>query len=205
MAFSDVATVGFVFRNGQKVSNGDAGRIPVLAGQAVNAIKAGAESGKAIFSTPCQAIINTTSEVAKADPLFNGLLKGVNFASKYVNPLITVSSGLKVALAKKEDRQKTLITEAGCLLGMFGAEGWMKKNLVGILDKLPISAKWKPIVKGLTFIAGSIGFSTLGSKIGEWVADKVNIPFGKEERAAYYAKQEAKEAQKVNKPLDYQA
>ena len=37
MAFSDVATVGFVFRNGQKVSNGDAGRIPVLVGQAVKA------------------------------------------------------------------------------------------------------------------------------------------------------------------------
>ena len=190
MAFSDVATVGFVFRNGQKVGSGDAGRIPVLVGQAVNAVKAGAESGKSVFATPCQAIINTTGEVAKADPLFNGLVKSVNWASKYVNPLITASSGLKVILAKKEDRTKTLITEGGCLVGMFLAEGWMKKNLVGILDKLPISGKLKPIVKGLTFITGSIGFSTLGAKIGKFVADKVDIPFGKEQRAAYYQNQE---------------
>lgn len=204
MSFSDVATVGFVFRNGQKVSNGDVGRIPVLAGQAVNAIKAGAESGKDILSVPCQAIINSGSEVAKADPLFNGLLKSVKWASNYVNPLIAASSGLKVALAKKEDRTKTFITEGGCLSGMFLAEGWMKKNLPAILDKLPISGKWKPIIKGLTFIAGSIGFSMLGEKIGKWVADKVEIPFGKDERAEYYKKQEAK-ALKTNKSIDFKA
>lgn len=204
MAFSDVATVGFVFRNGQKVNNGDASRIPVLAGQVVNAVKAGAESGKPLFATPCQAIINTTGEVAKADPLFNGLCKSVNWASRYVNPLIAASSGLKVVLAKKEDRTKTLITESGCLGGMFLAEGWMKKNLVGILDKLPISAKWKPIVKGLTFIAGSIGFSTLGAKIGKYIADRADIPFGKEARAEYYRKKEAK-AQTANKSIDLKA
>lgn len=202
MAFSDIATVGFVFRNGQKVSNGDAGRIPVLAGQAVNAIKAGTESGKQLISTPCQAIVNTVSETAKADPLFNGLVKSVNWASKYVNPLIAASSGLKVVMAKKEDRKKTIITESGCLLGMFSAEGWMKKNLPAILDKLPISAKWKPVVKGLTFIAGSIGVSTLGAKIGKWVANKVDIPFGKEQRAEYYKNQEQL---KASKGLDIKA
>lgn len=202
MAFSDVATVGFVFRNGQKVSNGDAGRIPVLVGQAVNAVKAGADSGKAI-AKPAQAIINTCSEVAKTDPLFNGLSKAVKFASNNVNPLITASSGLKVFLAKKEDRIKTLITEGGTLGGMFLAEGWMKKNLVGILDKLPIAGKWKPIIKGLVFIAGSIGFSTLGGKLGKWIADRAEIPFGKEARTQYYQKQEEKT--QAHKPLDLKA
>ena len=107
-------------------------------------------------------------------------------------------------MAKKEDRQKTLITEGGCLAGMFLAEGWMKKNLVGILDKLPITGKWKPIIKGLIFISGSIGFSTLGSKIGEKVADIVDIPWGKEERAAYYQNKEAKELAK-NKSINFKA
>ena len=204
MSFSDVATVGFVFRNGQKVGNGDAGRIPVFAGQAVNAIKAGAESGKSVFATPCQAVINTASEVAKADPLFNGLLKSVEWASNYVNPLIVASSGLKVALAKKEDQTKTLITETGSIGGMFLAEGWMKKNLPAILDKLPVSGKWKPIIKGLTFIAGSIGFSMLGEKLGKSVANIAEVPLGKEQRTEYYRKQEEKAAT-ANDSIDFKA
>jgi hypothetical protein len=197
MAFSDVATIGFVFRNGQKVSNGDAGRIPVLAGQTCNAIKAGATSGKAI-AKPAQAIITACEEVAKTDKLFNGLGKVVKFASNNVNPLIAASSGLKVVLAKEEDRKKTFITEAGCVGGMLLGEGWMKKNLVGYLDKMPISGKWKPIVKGLIFITGSIGCSTIGQKLGKQLADVIDIPWGKEERAK-------KQQQEACKSINYQA
>jgi hypothetical protein len=201
MPYSDVATVGFVFRNGQKVSNGDAGRIPVLVGQTVNAVKAGADSGKAI-AKPAQAVIDVCNEVAKTDKLFNGLSKVVKFASDNVNPLIVASSGLKVALAKKEDKKRTFITEAGCVAGMFLGEGWMKKNLVGVLDKMNVSGKWKPIVKGLAFITGSITCSTIGQKLGEKISDAFETPV---EKNARLKKQQMAEIKKSAKSIDYQA
>ncbi len=204
MAFSDVATVGFVLRNGQKVNNGDMGRIPVLVGQTVNAVKAGTQLNNSI-GKGAQVVVDTCSEIAKTDKLFNGLGKVVKFASNNVNPLIAASSGLKVVLAKKEDRKKTLISEAGCVGGMLLGEGWMKKNLVGILDKLPISGKWKPIVKGLIFIAGSITASTIGQKVCKKLADVIDVPWGKAQREVYYQKQAAKEAAKVSQPLNYVA
>ena len=67
-----------------------------------------------------------------------------------------MSSGLNVLTAKKEDRKKTIIAESGSLAGMFIGEGLMKKHLEGVLAKLPISKKWAPIVKGVTFVIGSI-------------------------------------------------
>ena len=209
MAFSNVATVGFVFRNGDKVCNGDVGRTPVLVGQAVNAVKAGAELNNGVGRT-AQVVIDTCDNVAKADKLFNGLGKVVKFASNNVNTLICASSGLKVFLAKDEDKQRTLITEGGTLGGMFLAEGWMKKNLNGILTKLSISGKWAPIVKGLIFIAGSIGASTVGNIVGEKTADIIEIPLGKEQREAYYLKKAQKEMKNTKntmtyQPLDYKA
>jgi len=204
MAFSDVATVGFVFRNGQKVNNGDMGRIPVLVGQTVNAVKAGTQLHNGI-GKGAQIVVNTCSEVAKTDKVFNGLTKVVKFASDNVNPLIAASSGLKVILAKKEDRKKTFISEAGCVGGMLLGEGWMKKNLVGILDKLPITGKWKPIVKGLVFITGSITASTIGQKLCKELADVVDVPWGKAQREAYYQKQAAEKTAKTYQPLNYTA
>lgn len=212
MAFSNVATVGFVLRNGDKVSNGEVGRIPVLVGQTVNAVKAGAELKNGVGRT-AQTVINTMDDVARADKLFNGLSKVVKFASNNVNTLICGSSALKVAMAKKEDREKTIITEGGTLGGMFLAEGWMKKNLNGILNKLPLGGKWKPIVKGILFITGSIGASTLGHELGEVAVKVLYTPLGKEAREAKELKEaqekmllEARKAQNVaNQQLNYQA
>lgn len=189
MAFSNVATVGFVLRNGDKVSNGEVGRIPVLVGQTVNAVKAGAELKNGVGRT-AQTVINTMDDVARADKLFNGLGKVVKFASNNVNTLICGSSVLKVALAKKEDREKTIITEGGTLGGMFLAEGWMKNNLNGILAKTPLTGKWLPIVKGVLFITGSIAASTLGNKIGNVFAEIWETPLGKEAREAKNLKKE---------------
>lgn len=62
---------------------------------------------------------------------------------------------------------------------MFLFEGQMKKHLDKVLDKLPISPKWKPIIKGVTFIAGSLLGSTLGSKAGKTVAKYWETPLGK--------------------------
>lgn len=200
MAFSDVATVGFAIRNIDKTSSGDLGRLPVAVGQTYNALKSGVELNKsfakslrASASVSAGAAAHNTSifngvvngidkaatgikNVVKEDAVLGKLTKGVVFASEHVNGLIVASSGLKVLTAKKEDRKKTIISEAGCLAGMFLGEGWMKKNLNGIINKLPVNAKWKPIIKGLVFIGGSIGASTIGQKIGDKIANYWDKP-----------------------------
>ncbi len=180
MAFSDIATVGFAIRNIDKTTSGDLGRLPVAVGQTVNAIKAGAQFDN-IFSKGTKKVITACDDLAKSDKVFNGISKSVKFVSNNINPLIVASSGLKVALAKKEDRKKVLIAETGCVAGMFLGEGWMKKHLPALLEKLPVSNKWKPVIKGLLFIGASIGASTIGQKIGEKVAKYWDKPLGKQE------------------------
>ena len=166
MSFSDVATVGFAIRNVDKTTSGDWGRLPVAVGQAVNAIKAGAEYDNR-FSHILKQGIDASKKVAESDSVFKGVSKGVKFVSDHINPLIVVSSGFNVLTAKKEERKKTIFSEAGCIAGMFLGEGWMKKNLNPIIEKLPVPSKWKPVIKGLIFIGGSIGSSTIGQIVGE--------------------------------------
>ena len=59
---------------------------------------------------------------------------------------------------------------------MFAMEGWMKKNLDKYIQKLPVSNKWKPIVRGITFVAGSIGASTLCYNIAKKIAKSFKTP-----------------------------
>lgn len=162
MSFSDVATVGFAIRNVDKTTSGDLGRLPVAVGQTVNAIKAGAE-----YNSFLKRGVNAVKRVAESDSVFKGVSKSVKFVSDHINPLIVVSSGYNILTAKKEERKKTFFSEAGCIAGMFLGEGWMKKNLNPIIEKLPVSNKWKPVIKGLIFIGGSIGSSTIGQILGE--------------------------------------
>lgn len=181
--YSGVATGIFAIRNAGKTANENIGRLPVTIGQTASVIKAGAEYNNAV-SKQAKVVLNTCSEIAKTDKVFNGLTKAVKFASDHVNPLIVVSSGLNVAMAKKEERKKTIISEGGCLIGMFAGEGWMKKNLDKYLAKLPINKKWIPIIKGVLFVAGSITSSTIGQKIGKKVADNWDKPLTNPQQAA---------------------
>lgn len=200
MGFSDVATVGFAIRNIDKVNSGDLGRIPVAAGQTYNALKAGAELNSlfakspqcAVMATSDSSVLKTVSNgvnklangvktVANEEPVLKTITKGVKFASENVNTLICASSALKVLTSKKEERKNVLISEAGCIAGMFLGEGWMKKNLNKYLDKLPIDKKFVPLIRGALFVAGSIGASTLGQKIGKKVAQYWDKPLKKDD------------------------
>lgn len=178
--YSPVATALFSVRNGGKTTNGDIGRFPVTVGQSAAALKAFSQTNSAA-AKPIRTILNNCSEIAKSDKIFNGLSKTVKFASKHVNPLIAASSGLKVALADKKDRKNTLISESGCIAGMLLGEGWMKKNLDGVLTKLTEKkcipgGKWLPIIKGAAFVAGSVTASTIGQKIGKTAAKYCDKP-----------------------------
>ncbi len=161
------ASVGFTYTNANKAASGDLGRLPVAIGQAAAVTKSVAQ-----MKNPASQGLNTVLEIAKTDPVARRLGKIATFASEHVNPLIVASSGFKVLTASKEERKKTFWTEGGCLAGMFIGEGYMKRgHLDNAIAKLPINAKWKPLVRGLVFIAGSITASTIGQTIGSVIAN----------------------------------
>ena len=116
-------------------------------------------------------MINWLNNIAENDKVFGKLSKTVDFASKNVNNLIVVSSGVKVLTAK--DKQSECIAQAGNLAGMFAVEGWMKKNLAKYIDKLPLHSKIKPVIEGILFVLGSITGSTICYNIGKKIAAKL--------------------------------
>lgn len=68
--------------------------------------------------------ITMVSEKSKA---LQGLGKAVDFASKKVNPLICVSSGIDILRAK--DKEEAFVENGAALMGMFGVEALMKKHM----------------------------------------------------------------------------
>ncbi len=174
MVYSGVATGLFSIRNANRTSNGEVGRLPVAVGQIASTLKEVSKQSN-IFARGIRGTLETIEEVAKYDKMCNsiydGISKTVKFASKNVNPLIVCSSGLNVLNA--DDKKSALISESGTLAGMFATEGMMKKYLDKVVDTLPIGKKWKPVIKGLMFFAGSIAGSTIGHDMGKKVAEKV--------------------------------
>lgn len=168
MSFSGVATGIFSIRNANRTSNGEYGRLPVTVGQITNTVKEVAHQAN-VFGKGARGLLNTAEEIAKYDKICNKVLKAVKFASNNVNPLIVCSSGLNVVMA--EDKKSSIIEEAGCLTGMFACEGFMKKHLNKLVNAIPVDKKMRAIIKGLIFVSGSIGGSTIGRKAGEKAAD----------------------------------
>lgn len=168
--FSPVATAIFSVRNANRTTNGEIGRLPVAIGQTAGIVTESMKYNN-IFSNTVKKAAKVCQEVAESDKVFNGITKAVNFAKNNVNPLIVCSSGLNVLFA--DDKQSAIISESGNLSAMFLCEAMMKKHLDKTFTKLPISKKWLPVVKGITFVIGSIGASTIGLKIGKIVAAKL--------------------------------
>ena len=173
----DVANILFTIRNGNRTQNGEGGRGLVTVGQAAKFFKQ-VSSYDNMFGHGTKSAINAFQKIAQSDKTFKYISKGVKFASENINPLICVSSGINVLTS--DDKQSAVIAEAGNLAGMFAMEGWMKKHLDGIVEKLPISKEWKPIVRGIAFVLGSIGASTLCYNIGKKAAARL-----KEENEKY--------------------
>lgn len=192
--YSAVATGIFSVRNANRTTNGEIGRLPVAVGQTAGIV---AESMRYnnIFSNTIKKAANVCKEVAESDKVFKGITKAVNFAKNNVNPLIVCSSGLNVLLAN--DKQSAVISETGNLSAMFLCEAMMKKHLDKIFAKLPISKKWLPVVKGITFVIGSIGASTIGQKIGKILAAKLKTANEK-------AQQGQKQAVIQNNPQNFE-
>lgn len=171
MPYSPFATYGFVGTNYNKVSNGDWTRYPVLGGQLANGVEY--SMGKcaeksSIFARSLNSAKTKLSALANNSKIFKGIEKTVKFTQNNINPLIVASGITKVALAEKEDREKTIFSEGGMIAGMFAGEGWMKKHLEKkVLSKLPVDKKWAPVAKGVLFVTGSLTASAIGQKAGE--------------------------------------
>lgn len=204
MAFSPVATFAFVGTNYNKVANGDWTRYPVLGGQCINAAESTVQAvakESSVFANAYGKAANGLSNLAKSDKVFNGVSKIVKFLKNNINPLIVASGVTKVALAKKEDREKTIYSEGGMITGMFLGEGWMKGHLDKVvLSKLPISKKWLPVVRGTLFVAGSLTASTIGQQIGKYLFGKVEV--SRQEKAEKQALQIKEALQPDKEPYE---
>ncbi|MBR1460257.1 hypothetical protein IJ596_01295 [bacterium] len=148
-------------------------RTLVAFGQAKNALtklnSVLSNSSTPIKNAP-QKVIDLCNRVSENSKVFGKLEKVVDFASKNVNNLICVSSGIKVLTAK--DKESEFWAQTGNIAGMFAVEGWMKKNLAKYVDKLPINSKMKPVIEGILFVMGSITGSTICYNIAKKIVAK---------------------------------
>ena len=148
-------------------------RTLVAFGQAKNALtklnSVLSKSSTPIKNAP-QKVIDLCNRVSENSKVFGKLEKVVDFASKNVNNLICVSSGIKVLTAK--DKESEFWAQTGNIAGMFAVEGWMKKNLAKYVDKLPINSKMKPVIEGILFVMGSITGSTICYNIAKKIVAK---------------------------------
>ena len=132
----------------------------------------------------------------ESSKIFDVVCKGVNFASKLVNPILVLASAARAL--HSEDKKSATIKETGAMIGMFGAE-YLYKKFFGLggykpmynnynwsrtlsngfkeflssnkyLSKLPTN-KLTVLIKALGFIAVSCSAFALGSYAGKKVAD----------------------------------
>ncbi len=185
------ASAIFCARNVDKTKHGEIGRSAVALGQAKRVVdsimkidgKIGRGATKAV-----ETVINFSNK-SKA---LQAVGQGINYASNHINPLICVSSGIKVAIS--DDKKKTLINETGAISGMLLTEKLAKKVLGEIFDSKTVTQfcengmkaaqtkgyknigkliKASPaIVKGGLFVLASISGYGMGLKLAKKISSK---------------------------------
>lgn len=193
--FSAVASGIFAVRSADKAQKGDVGRGAVCYGQAAGVIQEIAKYD-GLLANSARSSIYALSNLAKQNKAFEYAGKVTKFAINNVNPLICASGVIKTAMA--DDKVRTGIVEAAALTTMFAGEDFIKTNYdkvvnsekcKNILEKASKNKLLKPIfeyleknnlkgkagmvIKGLTFVGGSMGSYALGQNVGEKIADKV--------------------------------
>ena len=104
----------------------------IAGGQILNAAKGisviAKESNNSI-ATGFTSAEKSIKELAKGDKVLNGVGKVLNFTSNYINPLITLTGGIKVLTA--DDKKEAAIQESMGLGAMFAAEA-AAKRIIGM-------------------------------------------------------------------------
>ena len=201
--FSAVASGIFAYRSAEKSKNGEIGRVPVTLGQTAGVIQEVAKSN-GIAANAARSTLSVFSELAKQNKAFEYAGKFTKFAVDNVNPLICASGVVETAMS--DDKVGTGITEAAALGTMFAGEALIKQNYDKIANsktvknackKLADSSILKPlaeniskshagkagkIVKGLTFVAGSMASYAAGEKLGKHFSKKVKAELNLENK-----------------------
>lgn len=190
----------FCWRNIKKFENGDTGRGTVAFAQGAKIAEAVSKYDGTVGKTATEAI-NIFNKYAENSKALDYTGKAVKWATKNVNPLICASSVLKVGLS--DDKPKAAVVETGAIAGMFAGEGLMKaemgklinaaniekaastmgktslfKPLSEALLKAGVSSKAAAIIKGVTFVCGSMASYSVGQKLGEKYSEKVTSVLG---------------------------
>ena len=190
----------FCWRNIQKVENGEKARGTVAFAQGAKIAEAVSKYDGALGKTTANAI-NYYNKYAESSKILDYTGKAVKWATKNVNPLICASSVVKVGLS--DDKPNAIVTETGALAGMFAGEGLMKsemgklinpenveniakkigknkyfKSLSETILKSGNTSKISAVIKGITFVCGSIASYSIGQKLGEKYSEKVTSFFG---------------------------
>ena len=179
--FLKAATFGG--RNADKVVNGsnghhDEGRVFATTGQLTAAGKAAAKLDN-LLGKSAQAAIDIMCKTSEHNKVLDYAVKGANWASKHVNPLLVGAAGYRVVTSKKKD--EALKKEVCGMSAMFGTEALMKEFLnseylknvhSGMKNKYAKAAL--AVIEGLGFVAGSIAGSNVGYKVGELYVNATN-------------------------------
>lgn len=187
----------FCWRNLQKVENGEVARGSVAFAQGAKIAQAVAQYNETVAKSTSSIFNN----LAKESKIIDCTGKAVKWATKNVNPLICASGAIKVVTSK--DKIGTGITEVGALAGMFAGEGLMKLHLGKVFNENNITniaksvqnkkglnsiskfllksdnaGKLAAILKGITFVCGSIASYNLGQKLAQGQSDRIKAGLG---------------------------
>lgn len=202
--FSAVASGIFAYRNANKTKNGDVGRGAVTYGQTAGLVQEVAKYDGAIANS-ARSALSVFSDLAKQNKAFEYAGKVTQFAVNNVNPLICASGVVKTAMS--DDKVKTGITETTALSAMFLGEGMIKRHYEDVvssktvqdgikqfsesrigkpifeyLEKHKLKGKVGAIIKGLTFVAGSMTSYSIGQELGNPIAHRVKANLGLPEK-----------------------
>lgn len=190
----------FCWRNIKKFENGEKARGTVAFAQGAKVAQAVSQYNETVARTADSAL-SAFNNLAKESKIIDYTGKAVNFAMKNVNPLIVASGVVKTAVS--DDKIGTGITETGALAGMFAGEGLMKLHLSKVFNEKNVTAAAKTmqkskilepvskyllksgnsgklavILKGITFVCGSITSYNLGHKLAESHSERIKAGLG---------------------------
>lgn len=173
--FSAISSAIFAYRNVGKTQNGEIGRAPVAAAQALGVANEIAHYNSKV-AKGADAAISAFNGLAKKSKVMEGVVKATKWGVNNVNPMICISSGIKVAMS--EDKTSTAIKEVGALSAMFAGEAIAKRVLPVLVKKLPVGNKAGAVIKGLGFVAASIASYAVGEKLGKDLAKGIKTDIG---------------------------
>lgn len=185
------------FRNNvEKVKNGEKARGSVVFAQGAKIAQAVAKYHNSTAQTASEAY-NIFGKYAKDCKALEVAGKGIDWASKHVNPLICASAVYKTVTA--DDKVETGISQTGAIAGMFAGEGLMKqvqdrifsesnvkkvlesvkevpglKSVANYVLKSGNSGRLGAIMKGLAFVTVSMTSYNIGEKLAEPIAQQVS-------------------------------